>query len=129
MHLRVLRHRAIGRHASFLLPSCDEADVPKWRDAQGQMERPMTQNDTKVSVQAELERLTRRLLGAKLEGRRLSAEDSLVDAGLSSLDVVKLMLALEGEFDLTIPESELTPANFRTLATIENMLARLRPAA
>ncbi len=89
----------------------------------------MTQNDTKVSVQAELERLTRRLLGAKLEGRRLSAEDSLVDAGLSSLDVVKLMLALEGEFDLTIPESELTPANFRTLATIENMLARLRPAA
>lgn len=89
----------------------------------------MTQNDTKVHVQAALERLTRRLLGAKLEGRRLSADDSLVDAGLSSLDLVKLMLALEGEFDLTIPESELTPANFRTLAAIESMLTRLRPAA
>lgn len=83
------------------------------------------QNDTKEPVHVTLERLARRLLGAKLEGRHLGPGDSLVDAGLSSLDIVKLMLAIEGEFDVTIPESELTPATFRTLASIETMLARL----
>jgi acyl carrier protein len=51
--------------------------------------------------------------------------DALVDIGLSSIDLVNLMLAVEAEFDLTIPQSELTVENFRSITTIINLLDRL----
>jgi acyl carrier protein len=46
-------------------------------------------------------------------------------AGLTSLDLVNLMLAVEGEFDIFIPEEQMTPANFRTVAAIEALVATL----
>jgi acyl carrier protein len=51
--------------------------------------------------------------------------DALVDIGLSSIDLVNLMLAVEAEFDLTIPQSELTVENFRSISTIIRLLDRL----
>ena len=51
--------------------------------------------------------------------------DALVDIGLSSIDLVNLMLAVEAEFDLTIPQSELTVENFRSITTIIRLLDRL----
>ena len=41
---------------------------------------------------------------------------------------VNLMLAVEGEFDLMIPQTEITPENFRSIASIEAMLERLLSA-
>jgi acyl carrier protein len=35
------------------------------------------------------------------------------------------MLAVETEFDLTIPQSDITPENFRSVASVEALLARL----
>lgn len=52
-------------------------------------------------------------------------DDDLGETGLSSLDMVNLMLAVETEFDLTIPERDMRPANFRTIAQIEALVARL----
>jgi acyl carrier protein len=52
--------------------------------------------------------------------------DDLRQAGLSSLDMVNLMLAVEAEFDLKIPEAEMTPQNFRSLAAIEALVVALR---
>ena len=53
------------------------------------------------------------------------ADDDLRDIGLTSLDMVSLMLAVEAEFDLTIPESDMTPQNFRSIAAIDTLVAAL----
>ena len=41
--------------------------------------------------------------------------------------MVNLMLAIEAEFDLMIPASEITPANFRSVSTIETLILSVRP--
>jgi acyl carrier protein len=48
----------------------------------------------------------------------------LVDIGLTSMDMVNLMLGVEAEFDFTIPQSEITPENFRSVGTLERMIVR-----
>ncbi|MGY0570371.1 phosphopantetheine-binding protein [Bradyrhizobium sp. RDM12] len=53
----------------------------------------------------------------------------LVDAGLTSMDMVNLMLSVEAEFDFTIPQTEITPENFQSVETLERMVAtQLQPA-
>ena len=52
-------------------------------------------------------------------------EGRLSELGMSSIKMVNLMLAVEAEFDLTIPQAEITPDNFRSVATVEALLARL----
>ncbi|WP_407186191.1 phosphopantetheine-binding protein [Bradyrhizobium centrosematis] len=53
----------------------------------------------------------------------------LVDAGLTSMDMVNLMLGVEAEFDFTIPQSEITPENFQSVETLERMVVtQLQPA-
>ncbi|MBB4257479.1 MULTISPECIES: phosphopantetheine-binding protein [unclassified Bradyrhizobium] len=47
----------------------------------------------------------------------------LVDVGLTSMDMVNLMLAVEAEFDFTIPQAEITPENFQSVETLERMVA------
>jgi acyl carrier protein len=61
--------------------------------------------------------------------RSIELGDALVDIGLSSIDLVNLMLAVEAEFDLTIPQAELTVENFRSITTIINLLDRLTDEA
>jgi acyl carrier protein len=46
----------------------------------------------------------------------------LVDIGLTSMDMVKLMLDVEAEFDFTIPQPEITPENFQSARTLELMI-------
>jgi acyl carrier protein len=61
------------------------------------------------------------------KGRPEAAPDQdLREAGLSSLDTVNLMLAVEGAFDLFIPEAEMTPDNFRSARTVAGLVERLR---
>jgi acyl carrier protein len=50
-------------------------------------------------------------------------------SGLSSLGLVNLMLSVEGEFDLEIPEREMTPANFRSITRITQLVHALSQAA
>lgn len=62
-----------------------------------------------------------------LEQNSLSADVTpqakLVDVGLTSMDMVNLMLGVEAEFDFTIPQSEITPENFQSVETLERMVA------
>jgi acyl carrier protein len=58
----------------------------------------------------------------------LGADQSLQDAGLKSLDMVTLMLAVEAEFDLEIPQHEMTPENFQSVAAIGRLVASLSAA-
>lgn len=48
--------------------------------------------------------------------------DALVDVGLSSLDLVNLMIAVETEFDIMIPPTLLSPKNFHSIDTIAQMV-------
>lgn len=48
----------------------------------------------------------------------------LSDLGLSSLKMVKLMLAVEVEFDIAIPQAEITPENFHSLDSIRSLVNR-----
>lgn len=52
----------------------------------------------------------------------------LSSAGLTSVAAVKLMLAIEAAFDIAIPDADLTPENFRSIAAIESLVERLRGA-
>lgn len=57
--------------------------------------------------------------------RPISLDDQLSAAGLTSLDMVNLMIAVEAEFNLMIPGPEITPANFRSISTIEALILRI----
>jgi acyl carrier protein len=53
----------------------------------------------------------------------------LVDVGLTSMDMVSLMLGVEAEFDFTIPQSEITPENFQSVQTLQRMIvSQFEPA-
>ena len=55
--------------------------------------------------------------------------DNLRDAGLTSLDMVNLMLAVEAEFDIEIPQSAMTPDNFDTIRAIDALVSQNLKAA
>jgi acyl carrier protein len=47
----------------------------------------------------------------------------LVDIGLTSMDMVNLMLGVEAEFDFMIPQEEITPENFQSVDTLVRLVA------
>ena len=58
----------------------------------------------------------------------VDSESRLVDVGLTSMDMVNLMLGVEAEFDFTIPQAEITPENFQSIKTLELMIvSQLKP--
>jgi len=74
------------------------------------------------------------LVRAILEQNAIAAEvqpnSRLVDIGLTSMDMVNLMLSVEAEFDFTIPQDQITPENFQSVKTLEAMIAgQLQPEA
>ena len=59
----------------------------------------------------------------------VAADQNLTEAGLTSLDMVNLMLAIEDEFGIEIPQRRMTPANFRTVTAIEQLVSNVALAA
>jgi acyl carrier protein len=53
----------------------------------------------------------------------------LVDIGLTSMDMVNLMLGVEAEFDFTIPQEQITPENFQSVRTLERLVSAQLQAA
>jgi acyl carrier protein len=72
--------------------------------------------------------LVRKVLDREEIGKLVGPEDDLRTSGLSSLGLVNLMLSVEGEFDLKIPEREMTPANFRSIKRIVEIVDTLSQA-
>ena len=54
-----------------------------------------------------------------------AADDDLRSIGLSSLDMVNLVLSVESEFDVCIPDADITPAKFRSISTIATLVTAL----
>jgi acyl carrier protein len=70
--------------------------------------------------------VVRRILEARAITQPVRPQDDLREVGLTSLDMVSLVLSVESEFGIKVPEREITPANFRSIATIETLVGRLR---
>lgn len=92
----------------------------------GQMNDVVVKSTAQNPVRERLLVLIGQLLGDSQAAGSLSVDASLNEAGISSLKMVNLMLAMEREFDLTIPQRHITPDNFYSLATIEGLLSRLQ---
>jgi len=85
--------------------------------------------DFGIDVQTRILALVKSVLEQNAMKAEIDPQTRLVDIGLTSMDMVSLMLAVEAEFDLTIPQSEITPENFQSIATLERMIAhQLQPA-
>jgi acyl carrier protein len=77
------------------------------------------------AIRDRLLQLVGQILGKPDAAARIPADGRLSELGMSSIKMVNLMLAVETEFDLTIPQGDITPDNFRSVATVEALLARL----
>ncbi|HYA75789.1 MAG TPA: phosphopantetheine-binding protein [Burkholderiaceae bacterium] len=65
------------------------------------------------------------ILGPARTPQPIPVNERLADIGMSSINMVNLMLAVEAEFDITIPQTQITPENFRSIASIEVLVGRL----
>ena len=57
--------------------------------------------------------------------RPILLDDDLREVGLTSLDMVNLMLAVEAEFEVKIPDAEMTVRNFKSICAIEALVGSL----
>src|SRR2546430_9618286 len=63
--------------------------------------------------------LIRQILGPPAASRPVPIDARLSELGMSSIKMVNLMLAIEVEFKLTIPQAEITPENFESIVSVE----------
>ena len=70
--------------------------------------------------------LVKSILAQNAITAEVNPETLLVDVGLTSMDMVNLMLGVEAEFDFTIPQSEITPENFQSVNTLQQMIINQR---
>lgn len=80
---------------------------------------------SREQIRDEVTALVGSILTASGRNAAIDPDAMLVDAGLASVDMVNLMLGVEASFDLMIPREDLTPENFRSVASVEAMVARL----
>jgi acyl carrier protein len=83
-----------------------------------------------ADVQDRVLALVKAILTQNAIAAEVAPEQRLVDVGLTSMDMVNLMLSVEAEFDFTIPQAEITPENFQSVKTLERMIVgQLQPQA
>jgi acyl carrier protein len=63
--------------------------------------------DFNVTVQDRILALVKAILDQNAITAEVHPEQLLVDIGLTSMDMVNLMLGVEAEFDFTIPQAEI----------------------
>ena len=80
---------------------------------------------TDASPTERVAQLVRQLMAKRSIDRSVGYDDVLSECGLSSLDMVNLMLAVETEFDIKIPDRDMTPSNFRSIAQIDKLVSAL----
>jgi acyl carrier protein len=78
------------------------------------------------SLELRIAALVQRSLAEHSIDRDVAADEDLRQAGLSSLDMVSLVLSVEEEFGLMVPETGITPANFRSIAAISRLVDSLQ---
>jgi acyl carrier protein len=91
-----------------------------------QIRRKFTVSDRINSSSIErVTHLVRELLAKRAIDRPVGDDESLTEVGLTSLDTVNLMLSIETEFGIKIPDRDMTPSNFRSITQINRLVGRL----
>ncbi|MFH8751960.1 acyl carrier protein [Streptomyces rimosus] len=75
------------------------------------------------------EKVLRRNLPHLPEQDALRPEDNLMDLGLDSMGMINLLMDLETEYGVRIPESELTFEAFASVAGLWDVVATVTSAA
>jgi acyl carrier protein len=89
------------------------------------LETPVTDR----SLRERLVGLVCSILGSHGAARPLAIDARLSDLGMSSVKMVNFMLAIEAEFDVTIPQSEITSENFESVASVERLVLKVASSA
>ena len=77
-----------------------------------------------VDVRTRIIALVKVILEQNAISAEVTPEALLVDVGLTSVDMVNLMLGVEAEFDFAIPQDEITLENFQSVETLQRMVLR-----
>lgn len=89
--------------------------------------QPVTLNERIITQVVSV--LARRYPGKTLAANEVTPERELRELGLDSLATVNLMLAIESEFDIFIPQADMVPQNFRSVDAITAMISNMAIAA
>ena len=77
------------------------------------------------TAQQRIETIVRTFVKSVSTDRVIAPDENLVELGLTSMDMVNLLLAVEAEFDVTVPGTNLNPAHFRSIMGIERLVMEL----
>jgi acyl carrier protein len=109
-----------GRIIDALLMTDPRTAVQRWCwQENGKLKMNAVDFDVRNRVLA----LVKTILRQNAIAAEVDAESLLIDVGLTSMDMVNLMLGVEAEFDFTIPQNEITPENFQSVTSLERMIA------
>jgi acyl carrier protein len=89
------------------------------------MSPPPEEQTPQSALRDRLLGLVETVLGRPGAGPSLPSDAALSELGVSSLKMVSLMLSVEAEFDLSIPQNEITPENFRSINSIHALVTRI----
>jgi acyl carrier protein len=78
-----------------------------------------------VSPQDRVFAVLQRLLTERSIGGSPGPNTNLLKFGLNSLDMLNLVLTIEVEFNITIPDSDITPVNLLSISAISSLVVRL----
>jgi acyl carrier protein len=95
----------------------------RWQVAKSSTAEAMS---VRVASSSGVTEVVRRMLIERSIDGTVTADADLREIGLTSLDMVDLVLSVEYEFDLEIPEAQITPANFRSISAIDALVNALR---
>jgi len=85
-------------------------------------------NASHAGLTRRLIKVVQQLLEQPVDGDApFPVEQQLSELGMTSLKMVNLMLSVEIEFDIMIPQGDITPENFHSVAAIAALVARIAP--
>lgn len=59
------------------------------------------------------------------DGIKLEAETNLQNAGVDSFSIVEIILFIQRNYNISIPDSQLVPENFKTLLSLARLVNKL----
>jgi acyl carrier protein len=65
------------------------------------------------------------LLKQRAIDKSFGIHENLLSVGLTSLDITSLILSVEADFTIQIPDRLITPANFASVATMARLVREL----
>ncbi|MCK4840942.1 MAG: acyl carrier protein [Methylococcales bacterium] len=59
---------------------------------------------------------------------KFSDDDDLLEAGLDSMGIMRLIMFIEDEYGITLPDTEIEPDNVQSFNTLEQWILRHKKA-